>query len=260
MDRWIGRVALVTGASSGIGADLAVSLANKGLKVIGCARRVEKIEALIPKVTSSTGSLHAKQCDLAKTTDIEDLFNWIEDKFGKLDVVVANAGLSYEGSLLEGKPDDWKNMLDVNVISLCYVTQLGIKSFVKNGVDDGQIIYVSSILGHYLPPKELVTLNFYSGTKMMVTGLLEAWRREIRNMEPKNNIRIAATSPGIVDTGFAENLMKDNPNKEEALKYLKETFPSLMSRDITDSIEYILQAPPHVQIHDIIIKPTREII
>ena len=172
MDRWVGRVAVVTGASAGIGAAIATSLVRAGMKVIwwienslikvvvlrrkkllkvldnsiclevvGCARRQERVDVLAEQLKGEKGKLYSRRCDVAEEIQIRQMFHWIEEHpdLGKVDVCINNAGLSAAETLMEGKMEDWRRMLDVNVLALCLATQLSIKSMTKHGIDDGQV-------------------------------------------------------------------------------------------------------------------------
>ena len=142
MERWIGRVALVTGASAGIGASIASTLASKGMKVIACARRFEKLQALAKQ---SNGNLYPYQIDLQSTDEIKKMFDWIEthQDLQKVDICICNAGVDLRKSLTAMSPEEMGQMMNVNVISANYCTQLSVKLMLKHKIDDGQIIFVS---------------------------------------------------------------------------------------------------------------------
>ena len=129
MERWNGRTALVTGASSGLGNAIARTLACNGVNVIGCARRSEKIEELATSIIGKTesktcGTITAYKCDLTKEEDILRMFKDIETKFGHVDVLINNAGLGYADDLITGRTAKWKEMLDVRIIFVVYVYQI----------------------------------------------------------------------------------------------------------------------------------------
>jgi len=250
MERWVNRVALVTGASAGIGAAISKLLCQNGMKVVGCARRVENIQQIKDEGCST---LYPYKCDLSKEDDIVNMFKWIEDHpdLGKIDVCIPNAGYSVGNLLLEGSMEEWRGMLDVNVLSLQLCTQLAIKSMLKNKIDDGQVILVNSMSGHRVAPGP--TTRFYTATKFAVTALLEGWRQEVRALG-NNNIRVGQLSPGFVETEFVEKNLR---SKEEADKLYK-TMDCLTGEDMADCLKFILSAPPRMQIHDILVRPTRQ--
>ena len=135
--------------------------------------------------------------------------------------------------------------------ALCLCTQLSIKSMMRNKISDGQIILISSMSGHRVPPNP--STRFYSATKFAVTGLLEGWRQEVRDLG--SNIRVAAISPGLVETEFQSVMYPDNPDKAEAIK---RSVKCLESEDISSAVSYIISCPPHMQIHDILLRPTQQ--
>ncbi|GIY15750.1 hypothetical protein CDAR_266971 [Caerostris darwini] len=254
MERWSGRVALVTGASVGIGAGLCRVLVQHGMVVIGCARCVEKIRAIAEEdaVKNAAGRLVAIKCDLTQESDILSMFDEIRRTFGRLDVCINNAGLSHNTPLLTGKPSDWKNMLDVNITALCICTQQSVKLMLEKGIHDGFIIHISSIAGHRIENLTgMMGINFYSGTKFMVRALTEGLRRELKALN--SHIRISSVSPGMVTTEFLGNFLKDDSTRKASDFY--DSIETLQPKDIADSVLYILSVPPHVEVHDIIIRP-----
>ncbi|GFY74950.1 hypothetical protein TNIN_128841 [Trichonephila inaurata madagascariensis] len=118
MERWYGKVALVTGASAGIGAGICRTLVQHGMVVVGCARSVDKIRAICEEdaVKTSPGKLVAIKCDLTQESEIVSMFDEILRTFGRLDLCVNNAGLGHDSPLLTGNTSDWRNMLDVSAL------------------------------------------------------------------------------------------------------------------------------------------------
>ena len=109
--------------------------------MVGCARRQERVDVLAEQLKGEKGKLYSRRCDVAEEIQIRQLFDWIEEHpdLGKVDVCINNAGLSAAETLMDGKMEDWRRMLDVNVLALCLATQLSIKSMTKHGIDDGQV-------------------------------------------------------------------------------------------------------------------------
>lgn len=243
MERWSGRVALVTGGSAGIGAAVVRRLVGHGLKVVACGRRVDKIQEIEDEMKKSgaAGELCPVHCDLRRESDIQDMFQLIRNKYGRLDVCVNNAGLVWQQDRLsEGDIKEWREMLDVNVLALCICTKESIKLMREVGIDDGQIIHMNSMGGHRVPSMQV---SFYSATKFAVTALTEGLRRELA--ENKSHIRISSISPGLVDTDLTRG-MSSGAMKMEA-------------GDIAEAVVYILSAKPHVQVHDIQMRPTEQL-
>merc|ERR1712096_77407 len=127
------------------------------------------------------GKLLSRKCDMRNESEIRLMFSWIEThpELGKVNVCINNAGLSTAETLSEGTMESWRQMMDVNVLALCLCTQLSVQSMKKHGVDDGQIVMISSFSGHRVPPNP--STRFYAATKFAVTGLLEGWRQEMRD-------------------------------------------------------------------------------
>ncbi|KAG0726367.1 Dehydrogenase/reductase SDR family member 11 [Chionoecetes opilio] len=248
MERWSGRVALVTGASAGIGASVARRLVAEGMRVVGAARRVERVQALADELKGQPGTLIPIKCDITKDDQVVSMFARIKRELGGVDVCVNNAGLAVFKDLLEGSPEEWRRMLDLNVVALCLCTREAVASMRERGVDDGHVIHLNSITGHYIP--ELPGFHFYCGTKQMVTTLTEALRLELRRANSK--IRISSISPGRVETEFVVNTY--GMSQDAAQQFYQER-PRMQADDITDSLIHVLAAPPHVQIHDVLIWP-----
>ncbi|KAM9318134.1 dehydrogenase/reductase SDR family member 11-like [Pholidichthys leucotaenia] len=252
MDRWKGRVALVTGASVGIGAAIAKELVRHGMKVVGCARDVGKMQKLAEecKAEGLSGVLVPIKCDLSKEEEILSMFAAIREKHKGVDVCINNAGLAHPEPLLSGKTCGWKNMLDVNVLALSICTREAYQSMKERNVDDGHIINLNSICGHVVIPSS--DAHLYTATKYAVTALTEGVRQELR--EAKTHIRVTSISPGIVKTEFAPRFYND-PAKATALYSAVKT---LDAEDVANAIIYVLSAPPHVQIGDIVMRPVEQ--
>ncbi|CAL4073242.1 unnamed protein product, partial [Meganyctiphanes norvegica] len=239
MDIWNGRVAVVTGASVGIGAAICRVLVEHGMKVVGAARNVQKIADLSSELSGQPGSLQAVECDLRQDKDVMRLFADVQHQYGRIDVCINNAGLSYNHSLLEGSPEEWREMLDVNVVALCLCTREAIRIMREANVGHGQIIHISSMTGHCVV--NFAPSHFYAGTKHAVKALTEGLRQELR--DAKSNIRVAAISPGGVETNLLAHMTGDAAVAKEIYASMKHLQPS----DIAESVLYILKQPPHVQ-------------
>ncbi|XP_077950183.1 dehydrogenase/reductase SDR family member 11-like isoform X2 [Gasterosteus aculeatus] len=163
MDRWggqSGRVALVTGASVGIGASAAEELVRSGMTVVGCARDVEKMQLAVElQAAGHSGVQVPFQCDLNSEEEILSMFAAIKEQHRGVDVCINNAGLAHPESLLNGKTSGWKKMLDVNVLALCICTREVYQSMKERNVDDGHIININRDL-----PGRLL-LSFQAGGK-----------------------------------------------------------------------------------------------
>ncbi|XP_061326037.1 dehydrogenase/reductase SDR family member 11 [Pezoporus flaviventris] len=254
MERWTGRVALVTGASVGIGAAVARALVQHGMKVVGCARSVDKIEKLAAECQSAgyPGTLIPYKCDLSNEEEILSMFSAIKTLHQGVDVCINNAGLARPEPLLSGKTEGWRTMIDVNVMAVSICTRETYQSMKERNIDDGHIININSMNGHSVVPQSVV--HFYSATKYAVTALTEGLRQELR--EAKTHIRATCISPGLVETGFAFKLHDNDPERAAATY---ESIRCLKAEDMANAVIYVLSAPPHVQIGDIQMRPTEQI-
>ncbi|XP_055344731.1 dehydrogenase/reductase SDR family member 11-like [Paramacrobiotus metropolitanus] len=254
MDRWKGRVALVTGASAGIGYAIADALARSGMVVIGCARNTEKILELSKKYGKGAGSLEAIQCDLSQPDQITAMFQQITKKHKQVDVLVNNAGLLRMDDLLTGRIEKWREMLEVNVLGLSICAREALKLMPQ----DGNIININSYVGHF--HTNFKGSHFYTGTKHMITSLTESLHREVRAMEPKNNIRITDISPGVVETEIMQRSLADAPQATDISTMPSRSweYEKLKGQDIADSVLYVLSAPQHVNVKTLIVAPTQQ--
>ncbi|KAK3089340.1 hypothetical protein FSP39_002839 [Pinctada imbricata] len=199
MERWRGRVALVTGGSMGIGEATAKKLAAHGMKVVVCARSFDKLEAL----SKENANIHPIRCDLRDKSDIYRMFQEIRDKFGGVDVCVNSAGLSLDSPIIDGDPDQWDHMWEVNVKALCLCTQESVKSMRARNVDDGHIININSVSGHRVGRQ-----HFYSATKYAVTSLSEGLRWELSEINSRIRVTLKIREDGILRLNLVKWMME----------------------------------------------------
>ncbi|KAL8618791.1 hypothetical protein ACOMHN_000219 [Nucella lapillus] len=251
-ERWRGRVALVTGASSGIGYSLTKGLAERGMKVVACARNIETIQKLEQELSGAAGSVTPVKCDVSSEAEVTAMFQMIRhnSSLGRVDVCINNAGLNYDEPLLTGDPAKWKHVFDVNVVGLLMVTKESFKLMQENNIDDGHIIIVGSMSGIRVVTNK--GFHCYSASKFAVNAIREGLRQELR--EIKSNIRVSQVCPGLVETQF----LYRTTNKENASSVYS-SIECLQADDIRDSILYMLDAPPHVEINDIHLRPTQQV-
>ncbi len=245
MERWRGRVALVTGASSGIGSAVVTDLARAGMRVAFAARRAERLEVLAASLPGA--ELLPLPVDLRDEDDIARLFSDVRARFGGVDVLVNNAGLGHDAPLSSGNTAHWREMLDVNVLALCICTREALADMRRRG-DDGHVVHVASMAAHRVPAGSGV----YSATKFAVRALTEALRRELRELD--SGVRVSAISPGFVETGFAAHYHKS----EDAARRAYGRYKVLEPGDIASAVRYVLSCPPHMQVHDVLIRPTQQ--
>ena len=244
MERWVGKIAIVTGASAGIGAEIVKKLAENGVKVVGLARRKEKIDELAKTLGKNSGNVYSLKADISKEEDILSSFEWVKKNLGPISILINNAGVKKNTNLIDGDTQLWKQTLDTNVIGLCVATREAVKNMRANNID-GHIIHINSMAGHRISAR-LVT-NVYPASKFAVTALTETLRQELNSIGSK--IKISSISPAAVNTEFrqASSLVEDE-------KILSKC-TNLESADVADAVMYSLSTPPHVQVHDIMIHP-----
>lgn len=248
MDRWKNRVALVTGASSGIGRAVARELARGSMRVALCARRADRLRELQQELEAEGAEVMPVPTDLRDETQIGGLFDAIRNQWGGVDVLVNSAATGYQTSLVSGDIDHWREMLEVNVLALSICTREAVTDMRARG-DDGHVIHISSLGAHRQNPASSGN-GMYVATKTAVRVLTEALRRELRALG--SGIRVTAISPGLVETEFAARFLKS----EEAAQQVYGQFKVLQPEDIASIVRYVLSCPPHVQVHDILVRPT----
>lgn len=190
MDRWVGKVAVVTGASSGIGAVLVKELAKAGMVTIGLARRVERIQQLKTQLSEEAAcQLFAMSCDVSKEESISSTFAEIVDKFGGVDILVNNAGVVRETALLsDDGAQPLKDILDTNVLGLTLCSRKAFKSMQDRNVA-GHIVHINSIVGHKV--LNFPHMNMYSASKHAVTAITETMRNELRELGSKVKVSVS---------------------------------------------------------------------
>jgi NADP+-dependent farnesol dehydrogenase len=243
--RWKGGVAIVTGASGGIGETLVRRLAALGMRVAAVARRAEKLKQLEAELASAPGSVLAIDADLRRESDVHRLFATVRDTWGGVDLLVNNAGLGRETALASADPADWREMLDVNVFALSLCCQEALRDMASK--PEAQIVNISSLAAHRVPLGRDVA--FYSATKHAVKALTEGLRDEMTRA--RRPVRVSMISPGLVETGFHARSFGD-PDKAQAFY---QRFKPLEPDDIADALLYMLAVPPHVLVHDIVLRP-----
>lgn len=180
VDKWIGKVAVVTGSSAGIGAAILKDFAKHGITVIGLARRAERVEAIIKELGETKGKAYAYKCDVSDAKSVTEAFKWIESKFGVVNILVNNAGISRNTSILSEGDDAFQKMneiIDTNVIGLLSCTREAHR-LMKKSDDYSLIVNINSILGHSVPFMQM-PVSVYPASKHAVTALTETLRQEL---------------------------------------------------------------------------------
>lgn len=247
MEKWEGKIAVVIGASSGIGAEVLKDLAKHGVIVIGLARRSEKVEE-IAKLFE--GEIYARKCDISNLNSIKETFNWINEKFGKIHILINNAAILHKLSIFdetEGATEKLNSIIDTNFTGVVHCTREGFQ-LMKKSNDYGIIININSIAGHSVYAGLNIS-NLYSPTKHALTAFSEIIRQELIGNE---KIRVSNLSPGVVKT----NIMVEGKAFNSLADY--DNVPHLFAENISQGVVYLLQTPYNVNVTQLTIKPVGE--
>lgn len=247
MEKWEGKIAVVTGASSGIGEAIVKDLAKNGLTVIGLARRSEKVE----EISREFPNVSAIKCDVSELASIKSAFQEIEQKFSFIHILINNAGISMYDKVLDSSDEVTEKLnkvIDTNLTGLVHCTREGVR-LMKKSNDYGIVINVGSILDTVIPFPNMSSI--YSATKHAVRAFTETIRQEliVSNID---KIRVANVSPGVVKT----NIGHAGGRKNADVFY--DNLSHLQSEDISQGIIYMLSTPTNVNVTQITIKPVGE--
>ena len=245
MKRWEGKVAVVTGASAGIGAAIVGDLVKNGLQVVGIARRKDRLDALNNTPHDQKGKFHPYVGDISKESDIVAAFDFAK-KLGPIHILINNAGFMKLQSMGDGDLEKWRKVLEVNVLGLSVATREAVRDMKHNGVD-GHIVHINSVCGHKVIAGDF---GIYTASKYAVTALTETLRLELNSLGLK--IKVSSVSPGFVSTEFQEVA---GFTKEQVEGWTKVLPKPLTPEDISDAVLYVLSTPPHVQVHELMLRP-----
>ncbi len=239
------RIALITGASAGIGEATARCFAENGAKLILAARRLEKIEKLAQEIKKAYKTeIITFQLDVRHQKEVEQKLSALPEKWQKIDILINNAGLSRGlDKLHEGKLSDWEEMIDTNIKGLLYVSRVVIPRMVARG--KGDIVNIGSIAGHELYPGG----NVYCATKFAVDALTKGMQIDLVDTP----LRVSTVDPGMVETEFS--LVRFHGDQSRAEKVYQNLQP-LKGADVAEAILFCVTRPPHVSIHQVRIMPT----
>jgi NADP-dependent 3-hydroxy acid dehydrogenase YdfG len=241
------KVALVTGASSGIGAATALKLAQNGAKVGVAARRADRLGKLVNQIKSEGGDAIALEMDVVDEAAVKDGVATLAATFGPIDIVFNNAGLMPLSDLDSFKTDEWARMVDVNVKGVLNTSAAVLPYMIQQR--SGHIVNTSSIAGR----KVFAGLTVYCATKHAVTALSEGMRLELSK---KHNIRVTCIQPGAVETELFEQITDENYRKQ--MDDLRTQMEFLTAENIADTVLFAVRAPKHVDIAEMFVMPTEQ--
>jgi len=239
-----GKVVAITGASSGIGAATALLLAGRGAKVVLGARRVERLEALAARIAAAGGEVAYIGTDVKRRADVAGLVRLATERFGRLDVLINNAGIGPISLLDDLRVEDWEEMIDVNIKGVLYGIAAALPVFRRQ--DSGHFINVVSTASLKIVPLQAV----YAGTKNAVRAISEGLRQEAGP-----TLRVTVISPGFVHTDFAES-MTDPAVKAQILATRDKL--AIAPEAIAQAIAFAIGQPADVDVGDITVRPTAQ--
>ncbi|MFC3079064.1 SDR family oxidoreductase [Phenylobacterium terrae] len=234
------KVVLVTGASSGIGEATARELAAAGATVVIGARRVERLESLKREIEAAGGTAMAKGLDVTSRDDVKAFVEAARERFGRVDVIVNNAGVMPLSPLAALKVDEWDQMIDVNIRGVLHGIAAALPVMEAQG--HGQIVNIASTAGHQIIPSAAV----YCATKFAVRVISEALRQET------DKVRVSVVSPGVTESELADTIT----HAETAAfieEYRKKAIPA---EAIARAVRFAIEQPPEIDVNEIIVRPT----
>ena len=240
------KVVVITGGSSGIGYSTAKALAKKGAKIVAGARRLDKLETLKKEIIDDGGEIIICETDVTKKSDCDNLVKQAIDKYGTVDVLINNAGLMPLSFVKSLKIDEWDRMIDVNIKGVLYCTAAVVPTMVEK--KSGHIVNISSVAGRVVFPAGSV----YCATKHAVTAFSEGLRQEL---SVRKNIRITSIEPGVVQTELTNTITE---KALEAFVEKHKEMEGLKAEDISNAIIFAIDAPNHVNVNEILVRPTAQ--
>jgi NADP-dependent 3-hydroxy acid dehydrogenase YdfG len=241
-----GKVVIITGASSGIGYATALALSKAGAKVAIGARRTDRLADLEKKIKENNGEVYSQKLDVTKKDECNSFVKNVLEKWNSVDILVNNAGLMPLSFVKNLKIDEWDQMIDVNIKGVLYCTGAVITHMLEK--QSGHIVNISSVAGRIVFPAGSV----YCATKHAITAFSEGLREEL---SVRKKIRVTCIEPGVVSTELTNTITDeslqgfvDNTKKMEALQ----------AEDIANAILYAVEAPSHVNVNEILIRPTSQ--
>jgi NADP-dependent 3-hydroxy acid dehydrogenase YdfG len=241
-----GKAVAITGASSGIGEATALTLAKAGASVALGARRKDRIDDLAARIEDEGGTAVALEVDVSDETAARGFVEAAHERFGRLDTLINNAGVMLLGPVEQADSEDWRTMIDVNVLGLMYCTSAALPFML--GQESGDIVNISSVAGRFARAGNAV----YAATKFAVGAFSEGLRNEVT----ERGVRVTLIEPGFVDTELQSHNTGEVLETLEAMReHLRDP---LRAQDIANGILYAVSQPPHVSVNEVLIRPTRQ--
>lgn len=242
-----GRVAIITGASSGIGAATALSLAAAGAAVVLAARRRDRLESLAGRITRSGGKTLAVPTDVTDRDQVQTMVQRTVEELNRIDILVNNAGVMPLSLVRRFDVPEWDRMIDVNIKGVLYCVAAVLPAMLEQGA--GHIVNVGSLAGR----RPFPTGTIYSATKSAVRALSAGLREEL---SPSDNIRVTDIEPGVVDTELTDHIT--DQDAVEAFAQRWKDRKKLAAEDIARAILYVVSQPEHVNVNELLVRPTEQ--
>ena len=246
-----GTVALVTGASSGIGAAAARSLADSGADLALLARRVDRIEALAAELRQSGRRATAIAADVSDRGQAEEAVSRAVAELGRLDVVVNNAGVMLLGPILDAPVSEWERMIEVNLLGLLYVSKASLPHLLSAAESEprrvADLVNISSVAGRVAR----LGSGVYNATKHGVGAFSESLRQEVTG----RHVHVSLIEPGAVATELSSH---NRPQVLEQIKQRLRDVERLAAEDVADAISYVVTRDRHIAINEVLIRPTQQ--
>ena len=238
------QIALITGASSGIGASCVKYFGLSGAKLILAARRLERLQQLVENLKLPSENVHLVELDVRDRNAVESAISKLPAQWSNIDILINNAGLSRGlDKLHEGSFQDWEEMIDTNVKGLLYLTRYVVPGMVER--NKGHVVNIGSIAGHQTYPGG----NVYCATKAAVRAISEGLKQDLLG----TSIRVSSVDPGLVETEFSQ--VRFHGDDEKAEKVYQGLTP-LTPDDIADVVLFCVTRPSHVNLSEILLVPT----
>lgn len=241
-----GKVAVITGASSGIGEATTRHLAEAGAKVALLARRKDRLDKLVQEIEKNGGEAMAVETDVTDYKKCQDAVKQVVDKWGAIDILVNNSGVMLIGPAAELPVENWEQMIKVNELGLLYMTRSAMPAIIESG---GHVVNISSVAGRTTAQGSSV----YNMTKWGVNAFTEALRKEL--VDEKTKVRTTLIEPGAVATELQSH---NTPETREKLKKRFGDIDILQADDIAEAIMFAVTRPEHVAVNEILIRPTEQ--
>ncbi|MGY2209099.1 SDR family oxidoreductase [Pseudomonas pergaminensis] len=239
------KTAIITGASSGLGAASARALSEKGVRIVAAALDQQGLDAIVSELKGKGGEAVGRVSDVTNPEDMKALAQFAQDSFGSVDILINNAGLMLFSNWVDLATDDWEKMINVNIKGYLHGIAAVLPFMLKQ--KSGQILNMDSVAGHQVGP----AAGIYSATKFFVQAMTESMRKELG---VQHGIRVNTVSPGVINTGWADKVT--DPAGRKAAQELNKI--AISPDDIGRAVVYALNQPENVTVNELIISPTRQ--